>query len=266
MEGRGEMTDAGVVDAIRRLEESVGRRSPPLLAETDLEAVRALALAVMAGAARDRGAGEDAFLRGGALKADRVPGIMSRCRLHDSDTLTLRLHLFEDPILDHYVHNHKTPFASVCLHGGYANLEYEVRDAGDARHHYRYRWLGSGAMSRPEKLPGDLVVARRSAHRLLDSYYMESSGLHRLEADDSAEAEGEHKASSPCLTLYVKARAEDSLPLTLSNDAASLDSESEAWRALDLAARTELFAEMERLLRASFHLIGSPTEHRIDSA
>ena len=117
----------------------------------------------MAGAARDRGAGEDAFLRGGALKADRVPGIMSRCRLHDSDTLTLRLHLFEDPILDHYVHNHKTPFASVCLHGGYANLEYEVRDAGDARHHYRYRWLGSGAMSRPEKLPGDLVVARRSA-------------------------------------------------------------------------------------------------------
>ena len=130
MEGRGEMTDAGVVDAIRRLEESVSRRSPALLAETDLETVRALAAAVMAGAARDREGG-DPFLRCDALKADRVPGIMSRCRLHDSDALTIRLHLFEDPISDHYVHNHKTPFASVCLHGGYTQLEYAVRDAGD---------------------------------------------------------------------------------------------------------------------------------------
>ena len=99
-------------------------------------------------------------------------------------------------------------------------------------------------------LPGELVVTRRSAHRCMDSYFMESSGLHRLEANEAA---GDRAASSPCLTLYVKARAEDTLPLTLSNDAASLDSESEAWRALDLAARTELFAEMERLLRASFH-------------
>eukprot|EP01060_Flectonema_neradi_P013254 TRINITY_DN2000_c1_g1_i1.p1 TRINITY_DN2000_c1_g1~~TRINITY_DN2000_c1_g1_i1.p1 ORF type:complete len:386 (+),score=74.17 TRINITY_DN2000_c1_g1_i1:52-1209(+) len=135
----------------------------------------------------------------GNLLVDEVPGVMTRYHLFQGKSVTVRLHLFHS-LAETYVHNHKNNFSSMCLYGSYVHSNWITDPDHTSGHHYQFIRGGDGTLSKPEQLPGKLLVSNKFTHEMNKVYFLSKEAFHTvLEQSSEAHLKG-------TLTLYVKGK------------------------------------------------------------
>ncbi|GAQ90087.1 hypothetical protein KFL_005980020 [Klebsormidium nitens] len=150
-----------------------------------------------------RGTRARSLLRGllavGIAEIRHIPGVMLQLFLGPYE----RIHFFYEGTSDTYIHNHRLPFWTACLAGGYEESLYEVssREGGE---HFRCKREPGGRLSAAYTAPGKVIKVKTRAHAPGHVMCVRSEQFHAVRVKArSTLTYAEYDASLPTSEVFV---------------------------------------------------------------
>jgi len=117
-----------------------------------------------------------------------------RVVLFDSPHYQARLHLFPNAA-ETYIHNHRSNFLSMSMHGMYIHTTWQVDQKGDGSYFESLR-DEEGNISQKERKKGTLIASDQFYHTANHVYFLESQRCHKVQVPAGGNA--------TVLTLFVR--------------------------------------------------------------
>jgi hypothetical protein len=137
--------------------------------------------------------------------------VMWRYYLFDSDSLQIRLHLFPSAA-ETYIHNHKTNFISMALHGKYTHSTWNIQAYKEEKHYERNR-NSDGTLTDAILSNGKIELTNQFQHVTGNVYFLSSSCYHVVHVESQ---EGIAKSRDPSkatfVSIFVKDKSPNSIP------------------------------------------------------
>jgi hypothetical protein len=124
--------------------------------------------------------------------------------LHDSKTVQLRLHLWNN-VAETYIHNHRNNFLAMGFSGSYVNKTFCVDPLVPGRYRAHSR-TSEGGMCLSGELNGHIQMTSEFAHTPGNVYFLGSDVYHAVVVPGAGEALPAEPENSGMLTLFVRDR------------------------------------------------------------
>lgn len=192
-----------------------------------------------------RGTRARALLRGllavGTAEIRHIPGVMLQLFLGPYE----RIHFFYEGASDTYIHNHRLPFWTACLAGGYEETLYKV-SLGGGGEHFRCRREPGGRLSAVCAAPEKVVRVKTRAHAPGNVMCVRPEQSHAVRVRArSTLTYAEYDASAPTSDVFV---------LSNRRITETRAKEDQATRAATLRERAEFALRLVRQIKVCHRL------------